>query len=191
MTWDSRPCTCVVQIGDWLIFFFFFLCWVAVCSGCLSTGEVEYYGERKAKLGAFIRGGENRVFKEREKRVGGDAACNSSRKPQMRFPVHQVKLWVGELKGDGWVDGDWRGRRDRWVKWRVFPATSPECWAELRGRLCFPRRYQPPLGWCGLVGGCSLQELKLPLAMKSARLSCSLWLQLLSLPDAIFPFFFS
>lgn len=78
---------------------------MAVCSGCLSTGEVEYHGERKAKLGTFIRGGENRV-KEREKRVGGEAACTSSRKPQVRFPVHQAKLWVGELKGDGWVHED-------------------------------------------------------------------------------------
>lgn len=36
----------------------FFLCWVAVCIGYVSTGEVGYEGRRKVKLGAFPRGEE-------------------------------------------------------------------------------------------------------------------------------------
>lgn len=79
---------------------------MAVCSVSVSTEEVDIMGEIKAKLGAFSRGGENRILKESEKRVQGEAVCNSSRKPRVRFLVHQAKLWVGELKGDGWVDGD-------------------------------------------------------------------------------------
>lgn len=47
-----------------------------------------------------------RIRTVKGRRVGGEAACTSSRKPQVRFPVHQAKLWVGELKGDGWVHED-------------------------------------------------------------------------------------
>lgn len=39
----------------------------------------------------------------------------------MKSPVHQAKLWAGELKGDGWADADWRGRRDQVGEMKGFP----------------------------------------------------------------------
>lgn len=39
----------------------------------------------------------------------------------MKSPVHQAKLWAGELKGDGWVDADWRERRDKVGEMKGFP----------------------------------------------------------------------
>lgn len=99
-----------------------------------------------------IRWGEgNRVFKEAEKKWGEGAVCNSSRKPQVKSPVHQAELWVGELKGDGWADADWRGRRDKVGEMKGFPDASPELWAELRERPCFPRGISYLLGDVALV----------------------------------------
>lgn len=65
----------------------------------------------------------------------------------------------------------------RWVKLRVFLAALPEPGAEL-GRMVLLPWHQPPLGQLGLVGGCSLKELKSPSAVRAAQplFSPGLWL---------------
>lgn len=70
----------------------------------------------------------------------------------MRSPVHQAKLWAGELKGDGWVDADWRRRRDKVGEMKGFPCYLPSSGLSSEKGLAFP------VGIRHLLGGEALLE---------------------------------